>query len=183
MPSLMANIRKAWRWTAVLSAAAVAVALATSAFAQAPPSPPHQFFGSADTGSGAILDGAAAADGSVVTAWNEAGEAVGTGTIENGTWLIQVDPAVASSVTFSIDGGSQSEAFPVTSGDLTEVALDVSATGGAEPPAAEPPGALPNTGSGGLAGDDSGLPVLPIALAAAAIVALGGVALARRTVR
>lgn len=165
-----------------MSAAAVAVALATSAFAQAPPSPPHQFFGSGDTGSGAILDGAAAADGAVVTAWNEAGESVGSGTIENGTWLIQVDSAVATSVTFSIDGGSQSEAFPVTSGDLTEVALDLTSTAEAEEPA-EPPGALPSTGSGGLAGDGSGLPVLPIALAVAAIVALGGVALTRRMVR
>lgn len=180
MPSL--KIRKAWRWTAVVSAAAVAVALATSAFAQAPPSPPHQFFGSADTGSGAILDGTAAADGSVVTAWNEAGEAVGTATVENGTWLLQVDPATATSVTFSIDGGSQSEAFPVTSGDLTEVALDLTST--AAPPAAPPPAALPATGSGGLADfDGSSLPILPIALAAAAIIALGGVALARRTIR
>ena len=181
MPSLMANIRKAWRWTAVVSAAAVAVALATSAFAQAPPSPPHQFFGSADTGSGAILDGAAAPDGATVNAVNEAGEAVGSGTIANGTWLIQVDPAAATSVTFNINGGSASASFPVTSGDLTEVALDLTSTGAPAPPPA--PGALPNTGSGGLAGDDSGLPVLPIALAAAAIVALGGVALARRTVR
>ena len=171
---------------AVVSAAAVAVAMATSAFAQAPPAPPHQFFGSADTGSGAILDGAAAADGATVTAWNEAGQAVGTAAIEAGTWLIQVDSAVASSVTFNIDGGSQSAAFPVTSGDLTEVALDLSSTDGMDgmdgmAPAA--PGALPNTGSGGLAGGDSGLPLLPIALAVAAIVALGGVALTRRTVR
>ena len=168
---------------AVVSAAAVAVAMATSAFAQAPPAPPHQFFGSADTGSGAILDGAAAADGATVTAWNEDGEAVGTAAIEAGTWLIQVDSAVASSVTFNIDGGSQSAAFPVTSGDLTEVALDLSSTDGMDGMAPAAPGALPNTGSGGLAGGDSGLPLLPIALAVAAIVALGGVALTRRTVR
>ena len=78
----MAKTRKAWRWAAALSAAALALALVTSAFAQAPPSPPHQFFGSTATGTGALLDGEPAADGATVTASNaDTGDAVGTDTI------------------------------------------------------------------------------------------------------
>ena len=42
------------------------------------------------------------------------------------------------------------------------------------------PMALPDTGSGGLAGDSS-LPVLPLALAISIVVALGGVMAVRRT--
>ena len=42
------------------------------------------------------------------------------------------------------------------------------------------PIALPDTGSGGLAGDSS-LPVLPLALAISIVVALGGVMAVRRT--
>ena len=158
---------------AVVSAAALALALVTSAFAQAPPSPPHQFFGSAGTGSAALVDGAAAADGAVVTAWNQDGESVGTATLADGTWLLAVDGADASSVTFSIDGSAQTPSFPVTSGDLTEVTIDVTAAMAA-------PDALPNTGSGGLADTGSGFPLLPVALAIAVVVALGGVAVTRR---
>ena len=157
---------------AVVSAAALALALVTSAFAQAPPSPPHQFFGSAGTGSAALVDGAAAADGAVVTAWNQDGESVGTATLADGTWLLAVE-ADASSVTFSIDGSAQTPSFPVTSGDLTEVTIDVTAAMAA-------PAALPNTGSGGLADTGSGFPLLPVALAIAAVVAVGGVAVTRR---
>ena len=106
----MAKTRKAWRWAVALSAAALALALVTSAFAQAPPSPPHQFFGSAGTGSGALLDGEPAADDAVVTASNaDTGDAVGTGTIADGTWLVQVEADAADSVVFSIDGGSPSD--------------------------------------------------------------------------
>ena len=173
----MAKTRKAWRWAGALSAAALALALVTSAFAQAPPSPPHQFFGSAGTGSGALLDGEPAADGAAVTAWNaDTGDAVGTGTIADGTWLVQVEADAASSVVFSIDGGSTSDPFPIVSGDLTEVALDLESASMAAP------AALPDTGSGGLADSSgSGFPVLPLALAIATIVALGGVAAVRRS--
>jgi len=167
----MASIRKAWRWVAVAGAAALALALVTSAFAQAPPSPPHQFFGSEGIGSGALVDGAAAADGAVVTALNQDGESAGTATIADGTWLLAVD-AAATSVTFSIDGSAQTASFPVVSGDLTEVTIDVS-SGAA-------PAGLPNTGSGGLADTSGGVPLLPVALAIAAVVALGGVAVTRR---
>ena len=166
----MASIRKAWRWVAVASAAALALALVTSAFAQAPPSPPHQFFGSAGIGSGALVDGAAAADGAVVTALNQDGESVGTATIADGTWLLAVD-AAATGVTFSIDGSAQTASFPVVSGDLTEVTIDVTS---------DAPAGLPNTGSGGLADTSGGMPLLPVALAIAAVVALGGVAVTRR---
>ncbi len=175
----MAKTRKAWRWVVALSAAALALALMTSAFAQGPPLPPHQFFGSVETGTGALLDGEPAADDAVVTAWNaDTEDAVGTGAIADGTWLIQVDGDAASSVVFSIDGGSRSGPFPIVSGDLTEVALDLESAS----MAMAAPSALPDTGSGGLADSSgSGFPALPLALAIAAIVALGGVAAVRRS--
>ncbi len=181
----MAKALKAWRMLAVASAAALALALVASAFAQAPPSPPHQFFGSSETGSGAQIDGADAADGAVVAAWNQDGEQVGSDTITDGTWLIQVDSADASSVTFTVDGNADAQSFDVVSGSLTEAALN--ATSGAAPPAADDdgaPGALPSTGSGGLAGGSgSSLPLLPLALVAAVVMALGGVAVTRRSLR
>ena len=87
-----------------------------------------------------------------------------------------MDANAASSVVFSIDGGSPSDPFPIVSGDLTEVALDLESASMAAP------AALPDTGSGGLADSSgSGFPALPLALAIAAIVALGGVAAVRRS--
>ena len=118
-----------------------------------------------------LVDGAAAADGAVVTALNQDGESAGPATIADGTWVLAGD-AAATSVTFSIDGSAQTAAFPVVSGDLTEVTIDVS-SGAA-------PAGLPNTGSGGLADTSGGVPFLPVALAIAAVVALGGVAVTRR---
>ena len=182
-----------WRMLSVMGATVFALAIAASAFAQAPPSPPHQFFGSADTGSGATVDDAAAADGATVTAWNQDGDAVGAADITDGTWLIQVDPADASSVTFSIDGSSQSDSQDVVAGSLTELGLALS-SGAADPmdpmdpmdptdpmdPATPAPTGLPATGSGGLAGDSS-LPVLPLVLAISVVLGLSGVAVARRT--
>ena len=121
----MAKVLKMWRTLAVVSAAALTLALVANAFAQeAPPVPPHQFFGSQETGSVALLDGEIAADGATVTAWDQDGEAVGSATIENSTWMIQVPPS-AGSVTFSIDGSSQSAPESVSSGGLTEIALDL----------------------------------------------------------
>ncbi len=180
----MAKALKAWRMLAVASAAALALALVASAFAQAPPSPPHQFFGSSETGSGAQIDGADAADGAVVAAWNENGDQVGSDTITAGTWLIQVDAAEASTVTFTVDGNADSQSFDVVSGSLTEAALNASSE--AAPPAVDDgaPDALPSTGSGGLAGGSgSSVPVLPLALVAAVVMALGGVAVTRRSLR
>ena len=175
-----------WRMLSVMGATVFALAIAASAFAQAPPAPPHQFFGSADTGSGATVDDAAAADGATVTAWNQDGDAVGTSEITDGTWLIQVDPADASSVTFSIDGSSQSDSQEVVAGSLTELGLALSSGMAPDPmdptmdPATPAPTGLPATGSGGLAGDSS-LPVLPLVLAISVVLGLSGVAVARRT--
>ena len=182
-----------------LSAAALALALAASAFAQAPPSPPHQFFGSTETGSGVTMDGADAPDGTTVVAVNaDTNEIVGSDAIDGGTWLIQVDLGAASSVTFSVEGFTSSAPQAVDeSAGLTEVALALTAVGAepppddmgdATPPAdgmgdATPPTTLPNTGTGGLAGSGSGAPLLPLALIAAVVVALGGVTLTRRAQR
>ncbi len=181
MPYDMAKALKAWRVLAVMSAAVLTLAIATSAFAQAPPTPPHQFFGSSETGSAAQLDGADAPDGSVVAAWSDGVQVGDSATIENGTWLIQVDPSDASSVTFTIDGSSDPGSFDVTSGSLTEVSLNV--TSGAAPSGNGAPSGLPDTGTGGLAGSGSGVPVLPLALVAAVAMALGGVAVTRRSLR
>ena len=113
------------RMVLVVTAAALALAIAASAFAQSPPTPPHQFYGSAETGTGAILDGEAAPDGSVVTASNQDGENVGETAIEAGSWLIAVDPADADTVTFTIGDSGQSGSYDVVSGDQTEVALNL----------------------------------------------------------
>ena len=195
----MASIRKGWRLLAVAGAAALALALVTSAFAQAPPPGPHIFYGSAS------LDGEAVADGVAVTATNQDGEAVGSSTITNGEWEIIVQSADASSVTFSVPGSEPSMAYAVEQFGMNAVTLDLSSPAGDEPeepgepeepavepeePATEPeepapvtpeqPSGLPNTGSGGLADTSGGFPLLPVALAIAALVALGGVAATRR---
>jgi hypothetical protein len=175
----MASANKFGRYLAVLGAAVAALALATAAFAQAPPSPPHQFFGDAGSGSGVTVDGEAAADGAAVTAWNEDGVQVGEASVSGGLWLIQVDPDEASTVSFAVDGSSDSGSYPVESGSLTAVTLAV--TSGATPPTTTPPDGLPGTGSGGLAGSGSSIPVLPLVLVAAVMMALGGVAVTRRS--
>ena len=195
----MASIRKGWRLLAVASAAALALALVTSAFAQAPPPGPHLFYGSAS------LDGEAVADGGVVSAWNQDGDNVGTSTISNGEWEIFVQSSDASSVTFTVDGSNASEAYAVEQFGMNAVALDLTSPAGdgeegeegtepeepavgpeePEEPAVAPvepetPSGLPNTGSGGLASTGSGFPLMPVALAVAALVALSGVAVTRR---
>lgn len=196
----MAHFRKGWRLLAVAGAAALALALVTSAFAQAPPSPPHEFFGDAGMGSAAMIDGEAAG-GAMVTATNQDGEAVGSATTDAaGSWSIQVDPADASSVTFTIAGGEGSAGpFDVQTASFTEVAIAATTGDAADEPdePAEPtepaempdepapvkpeqPSGLPNTGSGGLADTSGGFPLLPVALTITALVALGGVAATRR---
>ena len=97
----------------VMGAAVFALAIAASAFAQAPPALPHQFYG---VGGSAMLDGAPAADGAVVTATNQDGEAVGSATISGDGWFIDVESGDATSVTFSIDGSTPSDAYDVTAG-------------------------------------------------------------------
>ena len=122
----------------MLSAAAVALAIATSAVAQAPPSTPHQFFGSEPTGSGAQLDGAPAPDGAVVTAWNEDGVALEADTIADGVWTLQIDPADASSVVFTINDSLPSASFEVRAAAFEEVGLDLSSPSEEEAPADGP---------------------------------------------
>ena len=203
----MARVKRFTRTLTVLGAAVLALSLATAAFAQAPPSPPHQFYGSAGDGTGATLDGVAAADGAVVIALDDAGVNVAEGTVADGVWLGQVDPADAASVTFTVDGIAVDGSHDVVSGSLSAVTLaatspvveeevveEVVEEEAAEEEVveevveeeaadeeAEAPAALPNTGIGGLADGGSGLPVLPLVLALTVVLALGGVAATRRS--
>ena len=188
----------------MLSAAAVALAIATSAVAQTPPPTPHQFFGSEPTGSGALLDGAPAPDGAVVTAWNQDGVALEADTITDGVWTLQIDPADASSVVFTIDDSLPSGAFVVRAAAFEEVGLDLSSPSEEDAPADgaddateddataddadDAPAAddtadslrMPVTGSGGLADGGSRLPVLSLIFAISALVGMGGVMAVRR---
>ena len=181
------RMTRMWRVLTVVAAAAVSLAIIGTALASAPPVPPHKFYGSSDTGSAAVLDGAAAADGAVVTAWNESGTSVGTSTIAAGTWVIDVDASAASSVTFTIGGSAASASNTVTSGSFSEITLDLS-TGGAAAPAAPAasdgdaaaPAALPNTGTGGVTGSNGTMPLLPLTLLAVAVLTLSGLAVTRR---
>ena len=186
----------------MLSAVAVALAIATSAVAQAPPATPHQFFGSEPTGSGALLDGAPAPDGAVVTAWNEDGVALEAATIADGVWTLQIEPADASSVVFTINDSLPSASFEVRAAAFEEVGLDLSSPSEEDAPAdvaddaaadddaaapADAPAAadaeslrMPVTGSGGLAGGGSRLPVLSLIFAISALAGVGGVLAVRR---
>ncbi len=175
----------------VASAAALALALVTSAFAQAPPAPDHAFYGSAADGSGATIDGEPAPDGTVVTATNQDGQAVGSDTVSGGIWMINVGSDNAS-VTFAVNGIAAEGSHGVTSGSVSEVTLAVTTAADepdepvepveppVEPVQPETPTGLPNTGSGGLADTSGGFPLLPVALVISALVALGGVAVTRR---
>ena len=90
--------------------------------------PPHKFFGSASTGSPALLNGGPAADGATVIAVNQDGRAVGRGLVTNGTWAVDVDPLSAQTVYFVIGASSGSALHAVESGGFTEVALSLSAS-------------------------------------------------------
>ena len=154
-----------------------------------PIAPPHQFYGSAGAGSGAAIDGELVPDGTVITARNEDGKAVGRTAVAAGDWVIYVYRADAASVTFSITGSVRSRPYAVVIAARTEVALDLAAldAGGGDgdaaagddgDAAARGPELLPNTGSGGLAG---GRGLLALAVALAVSVALAGMAVVRRT--
>lgn len=191
----------------VLALAALTVAIVASAFAQAPPSPPHKFWGSADVGSGAVLDGAPAPDGSVVTARSADGVAVAQATISQGSWSLDVRPDDADTVVFTINGSLPSAAVEVQSAGSTQVALnldsppaeeapittadatpDESAADDAAPdavddeaPAAAPDSPrLPEAGSGGLL-DRAGARSVPVLIfAISLLVGIGGVMAVRR---
>ena len=215
----MASIRKGWRLAVAIGAAALALTLMTSAFAQAPPLPPtdHLFFGMDVT-----IDGESAADGAVVEASNQDGTAVGSDTITDGSWMINVHPDNASSVSFTVNGIGPTASYDVVDYGVGDngagIAISVTTpvvepvvpeepvvpvepeepvvpvvpeepvvpvvpeepVVPVEPEEPEAPAALPNTGSGGLADTGSGFPLLPVALAISALVALSGVAVTRR---
>ena len=160
-----------------------------------PIAPPHQFYGSAAAGSGAAIDGELVPDGTVITARNEDGKAVGRTAVAAGDWVIYVYRADAASVTFSITGSVRSRPYDVVIAARTEVALDLAAldAGGGDgdaaagddgDAAARGPELLPNTGSGGIAGSGGlagGRGLLALAVALAVSVALAGMAVVRRT--
>ena len=160
-----------------------------------PIAPPHQFYGSAAAGSGAAIDGELVPDGTVITARNEDGKAVGRTAVAAGDWVIYVYRADAASVTFSITGSVRSRPYDVVIAARTEVALDLAAldAGGGDgdaaagddgDAAARGPELLPNTGSGGIAGSGGlagGRGLLALAVALAVSVALAGMAVGRRT--
>ena len=152
-----------------------------------PIAPPHQFYGSAAAGSGAAIDGELVPDGTVITARNEDGKAVGRTAVAAGDWVIYVYRADAASVTFSITGSVRSRPYDVVIAARTEVALDLAALdagGGDGDAAARGPELLPNTGGGGIAGSGGlagGRGLLALAVALAVSVALAGVAVVRRT--
>ena len=146
----------------MLSAVAVALAIATSAVAQAPPSTPHQFFGSEPTGSGALLDGAPAPDGAVVTAWNEDGVALEAATIADGVWTLQIEPADASSVVFTINDSLPSASFEVRAAAFEEVGLDLSSPSEEDAPADVADDATSDDTAADAAADDTPMtPTMP----------------------
>lgn len=182
-------------WVRMPMAAAVMVAAVGllglgTVVAQAPPTPPHQFFGSVSTGSGASLDGVVVENGAVITVVDAQNAAVKTATVTGGTWTIQVDSSEATTVSFRIGDSTVSQAFTVSSGELTEVTLDLSSEvppPATTPPATTPPAALPNGGSGGIAGlngiagTSALLALVLLGIGVVAAVSVVGVRLSRRS--
>lgn len=135
---------KAWarRWIAVLAVlGAVGLVFSLSsdaALAQAPPAPPHTFFGGTLVGADAEIDGELVHNGAVVTAFNQDGEAVRASRICKGVWIIEVTPGDAETVVFNITAGGGSStlsgSFDVVPGGLNAVALDLDSGGGSRAP-------------------------------------------------
>ena len=97
-----------------MGAAVFALAIAASAFAQAPPALPHQFYG---VGGSAMLDGAARGRRRRRHRHQPGrrGRRLDHHLAADG-WFINVASGDASSVTFSIDGSDPSDAYDVTAG-------------------------------------------------------------------
>ena len=95
-----------------------------------PKPPPHQFFGSESNGSGVLIGGQPAPDGTLIEARNANGVLVGSDVVTGGDWAIPIDSSQSTQVTFFVDGVSTPTAWPVSSGDLTEVSLSVGAGAG-----------------------------------------------------
>ena len=88
-----------------------------------PVAEPHEFYGSAAAGSGPTLDGELVADGTVIIAWDQDGEALRRAAVAGGDWVIDVSEGEAARVAFSIEGSEHSAPYDVVSGARTEVAL------------------------------------------------------------
>jgi hypothetical protein len=117
------------RWASLLAIALLAALIAVGhraapVDAQQIPWPAAVFFGNADLGSAAVLDGQTAADETIVTAWNEHGRWVQDAIITGATWVMRIDPHSATSLTFAI-GDSERSADPIAviSGLATAVTL------------------------------------------------------------
>ena len=124
----MAKVLKMWRTLAVVSAAALTLALVANAFAQeAPPVAAAPVLRERRRPAPWRCSTARSPPTApTVTAWDQDGECGRRPGDHHGRHLD--DPGLerdASSVTFSIDGSSQSESESVTSGGVTEIALDL----------------------------------------------------------
>ena len=89
-----------------------------------PVAEPHEFYGSAAAGSGPTLDGELVADGTVIIAWDQDGEALLRAAVAGGDWVIDVSEGEAARVAFSIEGSEHSAPYDVVGGARTEVALN-----------------------------------------------------------
>ena len=136
MPSVLAALGRI-RLVAVLVFVLALLASVPHVAAQAPPAPPHQFFGNPQNGSSATLNGETAPDGTAVVARNESGEIVGTTVIQDGLWLLAIHAEQAASVSFTLGESDSSPSFAVESGALTSVTLNLNASQAEDPPAGE----------------------------------------------
>ena len=170
-------MRRLRYFTGLATIVATAALLAQTAGAQAPALPPHQFYGPAPQ-----VDSGPVADGTMVSALNMAGTVLGASPVSGGFWALQVDASAAAAVRFTVPGANASADFSVVSSGLTEVTLTLAAAADPAPPPAPPPAALPNGGSGGLAGLPDGINLIALALAGALAVA-GLAVLGRSTLR
>ena len=124
-----------------------------------------------------MVDGVQVPNGTIVTALSPQGTNVGSAPVESGTFVVQVDAAVASSVQFLINGAT-TDFFAVESGGLTELTVNIT-TGGTPPPPLPPdtggPNGLPNGGNGGLAqAGSTGNVLLIVGASIAALIAVIG---------
>ena len=81
-----------------------------------PVAEPHEFYGSAAAGSGPTLDGELVADGTVIIAWDQDGEALLRAAVAGGDWVIDVSEGEAARVAFSIEGSEHSAPYDVVAG-------------------------------------------------------------------